>query len=60
MYLFIVRIKHYIFTFSSYEKNKCPSVCSSSRKSKDEFVKQPHPTKIVKIGALFVFLKKTL
>ena len=27
-------------------------------KRKDEFVNQPHPTKIVKIGTLFVFLEK--
>ena len=29
-----------------------------SRKSKDKFVNQPHPTKIVKIGAFFMFLRK--
>ena len=29
-------------------------------KSKDEFINQPHPTKIVKIRAFFEFLKKNL
>ena len=29
-----------------------------SRKSKDKFANQTHPTKIVKIEAFFVFLKK--
>ena len=30
-----------------------------SRKSKDKFVNQPHPTKIEKIRAFFVFLRKS-
>ena len=30
------------------------------QKSKDKFVNQPHPIKIVKIKAFFVFLKQTL
>ena len=29
-----------------------------SRKSRDKFVNQPNPTKMIKIGAVFVFLKK--
>ena len=32
-------------------------ILNQSRKSKDKFVNQSHPTKIVKIGSFFVFLK---
>ena len=34
-------------------------ILSRSRKSKNKFVNQSHPTKIIKIGAFFVFLKKS-
>ena len=36
-----------------------PEVFIGAKKIKDEFVNQPHSTKIVKIRAFFVFLKKS-
>ena len=34
-------------------------ILNRSRKSKEKFFSQPHPTKIVKIGTFLVFLKKS-
>ena len=53
---FGILIKSLRFETPSVRKNGFNK--NLGRKSRDEFVKQPLPTIIVKIGAFFMFLRK--